>query len=129
ERFAGPAHVLAYAPLERMPLYVRAGAIIPLGPELQRTAEKPLNPLTLLVAPGEGDFTLYEDDGRTFAYERGEWCLTRYTLHYTGNELTLRASPREGRYAPPSRTVVVRVLGGGEIARPDDAEGWVVTLP
>jgi alpha-glucosidase len=128
ERFAGPAHVLAYAPLERMPLYARAGAILPLGPELQHTDEKPLDPLTLLVFPGDGDFTLYEDDGRTFAYERGEWCLTRYALRRSGDTLTLRASPREGRYAPPPRTVVVKVLGGGEAGRADDPEGWVVTL-
>ncbi len=131
ERFDGPTHVLAHAPLERMPLYARAGAIIPLGPELQHTDENPrttMSALTLLVVPGEGEGVLYEDDGHTFAYERGEWCVTRYELRRSGDGLTLRALPREGRYTPPARTARVKVLGGGETQRADDPQGWAVKL-
>src|SRR6266516_1439788 len=61
ELIAGPTHLLAYAPLERMPLYIRAGAIIPSGPDLRYADERPLDPLTLDLYPGTGAFTLYED--------------------------------------------------------------------
>jgi len=60
--------------LETMPLYVRAGAILPLGP-VRQYAEEPVDaPLTLIVYPGaDGASSLYEDDGKTFAYRKGEW--------------------------------------------------------
>ena len=54
-----------------MPLFVRAGSIIPTGPDLQYTGEKPADPITLYVYAGaDGAFTLYEDDGLTYGYEK-----------------------------------------------------------
>jgi alpha-glucosidase len=116
----GPGPILARAPLERLPLYVRAGAIIPSGPDLRYTGERPLDQLTLDLFPGDGEFTLYEDDGHTFGYERGEFCTTRYTLRLAGDTLTLAIDPREGNYTPAARRVLVRVRGPGEWA-PDGA--------
>ena len=84
DKLAGPAHLLAYAPLERIPLYVRAGAIIPGGPDLNYVDEYPLDPLTLDIYPGNGEFTLYEDDGHSFEYEQGQFCTTSYTLRQWG---------------------------------------------
>jgi alpha-glucosidase len=117
EVLSGPVHVLAHAPLERMPLYVRAGAILPMGPDLRFTAEKPLDPLTLHLYPGEGTFTLYEDDGHTFAYERGEHCTTRYRLYrdlgadQTTSVLKFDIGERVGNYHPPDRRLILAVHG------------------
>ncbi|HEX9372756.1 MAG TPA: TIM-barrel domain-containing protein [Roseiflexaceae bacterium] len=108
---AGAMPVLARAPLERMPLYARAGAIIPGGPEMSYTDERPLDRLTLDLFPGDGEFTLYEDDGQSFAYEQGQLCTTRYTLRQAGDTLTFEIGAREGAYAPAPRQVVVRVNG------------------
>ena len=68
ERHVGPGGVTVAAPLERLPLLVRAGAILPLGPIVQHTGERPLDELTLQIYPrGRSGFGLYEDDGRTNA--------------------------------------------------------------
>ena len=106
-----PGPILARAPLERMPLYARAGAIIPTGPAMRHTGERPLDTLTLDLFPGGGEFTLYEDDGHSFAYEQGAYCTTSYALRQAGDTLTLEIGAREGGYAPPARRIVVRVNG------------------
>ena len=74
EKIAGGRVVSRNVDLATMPLFVRAGAIIPLGPVKQYTEEKVNAPSTLRVFPGaDGQFELYEDDGRTFNFRRGEW--------------------------------------------------------
>ncbi|HYB01251.1 MAG TPA: glycoside hydrolase family 31 protein [Ktedonobacteraceae bacterium] len=109
EKLIGPTHLLAYAPLERMPLYVRAGAIIPSGPDLHHADEYPLHPLTLDVYPGEGEFTLYEDDGHSFEYEQGQFCTTTYRLRLTKDRLAFEIDARQGDYIPPKRQLVIKV--------------------
>jgi alpha-glucosidase len=74
----GGRSVTADAPLERMPLYVRAGSVLPLGPVLQHTGEWPPDALQLHIYPGEGESWLYEDDGHSLAYQSGEMRLTRF---------------------------------------------------
>ncbi len=60
------------APIERLPLFVRAGSILPLGPDVEYASEKAADPLELRIYRGaNGSFTLYEDDGVTYNYERG----------------------------------------------------------
>ena len=60
------------APYESLPVYVKAGSILPMGPELQYTGEKPADPLTLWVYTGsDASFELYEDDGSSYDYEKG----------------------------------------------------------
>src|SRR5262249_45505160 len=76
----------ASVPLNRLPVYVRAGAIIPLGPVMQYTAEKPVDPLTVHVYSfaaedtaedaQTGEFELYEDDGRSNDYQNGKFQRT-----------------------------------------------------
>ena len=69
----GGSAVSAAAPLDRIPLFVLAGSIIPMGPELQYTNEKPADPIELRIYPGaDGRFALYEDDGESYAYEKNE---------------------------------------------------------
>jgi alpha-glucosidase len=114
EKFTGPTTTLAHAPLERLPLYARAGAVLPMGGVGRNTEDSRPDPLTLQIYRGEGEFRLYEDDGRSFDYERGEWAVTHYRLQQDGTELRLKISAREGRYAPPARQVIVNLQGLGE---------------
>ena len=68
----GGRRIDAPAPFESMPLYVRAGSIMPMGPELQYTDEKQADPVTVWVYTGaDASFDLYEDDGVTYGYEKG----------------------------------------------------------
>jgi alpha-glucosidase/alpha-D-xyloside xylohydrolase len=74
ERLVGGREISRTVDLETMPLYVRAGAIVPMGPVKQYTAEKVDGAITVTVYPGaNGAFLLYEDDGSSFDYRRGEW--------------------------------------------------------
>jgi alpha-D-xyloside xylohydrolase len=87
----------APAPYDSMPLYVRAGSIIPFGPELQYTTEKPADPITLYVYTGaDAAFTLYEDDGLTYGYERGQFA--RIPIRWNEARKTLTIGKREGSF-------------------------------
>ena len=73
ETLAGGKTISANAPVNIMPLYVRAGSIVPLGPVLQYAAEKPEDPIELRVYRGaDGKFVLYEDEGDNYNYEKGK---------------------------------------------------------
>ncbi|WP_229415726.1 DUF5110 domain-containing protein [Pseudoduganella armeniaca] len=80
-----------------MPLLVRAGAIVPMGPVTQYVDEKPDAPLTLKVYTGaDGQFSLYEDDGVSEGYRRGEF--SRIALRWDERRRTLSIGAREGSY-------------------------------
>jgi alpha-D-xyloside xylohydrolase len=112
------------APLNRIPLYVRAGSIVPVGPELQYAAEKPGAPLTLLVFTGaDGSFDYYEDDGVSYGYEKGEFA--RIPLRYDAAKGTLTIGARTGSYPgmTEKRTLNVRWIKAGAKAPAElDAE-------
>jgi alpha-glucosidase (family GH31 glycosyl hydrolase) len=77
--------------LETTPLYVRAGAIIPLGPVKQYVEEKVDLPLSVSIYPGaDGSFLLYEDDGKSFNYRKGEWMGIQMNWNDAGKVLRLR---------------------------------------
>ena len=71
--------ITADTPLERMPLYVRAGSVLPMGPVLQHSGEWPPDLLRLHIYAGEGESWLYEDDGHSLAYQAGEFQVTRFS--------------------------------------------------
>jgi alpha-D-xyloside xylohydrolase len=97
QRLAGGRTVQAAAPYDRIPVYVRAGSILPLGPELQYTDQEPADPITLLVYTGaDGRFPLYEDDGASYGYERGQF--TRIPLRWDERSRTLIIGRREGSF-------------------------------
>ncbi len=94
---AGGQKVIADAPYERIPLFIKEGSIIPIGPELQYVAEKPADPITIFVYTGsDGAFTLYEDEGTTNDYEKGEFSKIVFTYNEAGKTLTI--SDRSGSF-------------------------------
>jgi len=105
-RYAGPAHIEVEAPLDRIPVFVRAGSVVPMGPEMEYVGQRPASPLTLHVYPGEGESWLYEDDGETFAYRTGAYRLTRFEVSGGADRLELRREA-EGTFPGCDRFVVV----------------------
>ena len=97
--------------LETMPLYVRAGAILPFGPVKQYTSELLNHPLTLSIYPGaDGSFLLYEDDGGSFNYRKGEWMGIQ--MNWSDRRRRLRLALADGsRMLPPSRRDLVVKVG------------------
>ena len=96
-RIEGGQTIDAPAPYDAMPLHVRAGSIVPFGPELQWTGEKAADPIALFVYAGaDGAFTLYEDDGLTYAYEKGS--LARIPIRWNDATATLTIGKREGTF-------------------------------
>ena len=90
ELLQGGNSVSASTTLGTMPLYVRAGAIIPVGPEVQYATEKPWNDLEIRVYPGaDGRFTLYEDEGDNYNYENGAYSTIEFRWNDKSNRLTI----------------------------------------
>jgi alpha-D-xyloside xylohydrolase len=80
-----------------LPLFVRAGSILPLGPEIQYTGEIPGAALELRLYPGaDGSFNLYDDEGDSYAYEDNQFAWT--PLAWEDSSHTLTVGPREGSY-------------------------------
>ncbi|WP_428028038.1 DUF5110 domain-containing protein, partial [Altererythrobacter sp.] len=97
QRHAGGQTVTRETPLDVIPLYVRAGSIIPMGPVVQYATEKPDAPLEIRIYPGaDGSFIIYEDDNETYAYERGQ--SARYELRWNDAKRVLSIGEREGSF-------------------------------
>ncbi len=90
-----------HPPLETMPVYVRAGSIIPTQPLIQNTDETPKGPLELHVYPGpQCGGSIYLDDGHTFRYQKGEYLRQNLTCESNTNAVRLTFHAREGSYVP-----------------------------
>jgi len=95
ESLFGGKFIMAAAPLETLPLFVRAGSILPMGPAMEYSNQKPEDPIELRIYPGaDADFTLYEDDGLTYDYEKGAYATI--PLHWDDARHTLTIGARQG---------------------------------
>lgn len=104
--------------LEATPLHVRAGAIVPLGPVKQYSDEPVEGPLTLVVYPGaDGVASVYEDDGRSFDYRKGEWMRMAIAWRDTARTLTLRLARGSRMLDPQKRAIEVRIAGSQAVRR------------
>ncbi len=107
----GGRTIEARADYDSVPVFVRAGAIVPAGPEIQYTSEKPADPLTVHVYPGaDGEFTLYEDDGTTYGYERGAYA--EIPMKWDDARGVLVIGERKGTFAGMLRSRTIRVVKG-----------------
>jgi alpha-glucosidase/alpha-D-xyloside xylohydrolase len=110
ERIEGGREITRAVDLETMPLYVRAGSILPLGPVKQFVEERSEEPLTVTVYPGtDGSFLLYEDDGRSFDYRRGEWMGIQLSWHDHSRTLRMQLASGSKMLAPSKRKIDVKV--------------------
>jgi alpha-glucosidase len=116
--FRGPSTVSVAAPEERLPLFVRAGAVVPSRQVVQYTAESPIDPLTLSVYPGpigsDHVSSYYEDDGRSFAYEQAVFLKRTMTQHRGERSTVVRLSACEGKFMPPPRGLLVELKGAAK---------------
>ena len=116
-RYPGGQTLTVSAPLAKLPLFVRGGTILPWAGEISSTAELTDAVLTLRVFPGaDGAFSLYEDAGDGYGYEKGEW--SRIPMRWDDGEKTLTIGAREGAWPgmPTARHFAVSVCGLGETA-------------
>lgn len=113
ERIEGGREISCPVDLAAMPLYVRAGAIVPVGPVKQYTEENVDGPLTVWIYPGaDAAFTFYEDDGRSFDYKTGAFMKIRMAWNDRQRRLSLSLVPGSKMLSPEGRKLVVRVAGG-----------------
>ncbi len=97
ETHQGGQTITANAPLDIMPLYVRAGSIVPFGPSLQYAMEKAADPIELRIYTGaDGQFTLYEDEGDSYAYESDNYATI--PLSWNDSTKTLTVGARQGSF-------------------------------
>lgn len=138
-KITGQHRVEASAPIDRIPLYVRAGSILPLGPQVEWAGQKPSDPIELRVYSGaDGNFQLYEDAGDTYDYEKGAHSVI--PMHWNEALKTLTIGAREGSFPGMVSQRTFRVVfvrpnqgaGDGPTSHPN-AEityaGTTVTVP
>jgi alpha-D-xyloside xylohydrolase len=109
ETLAGGSTVTADAPINILPLQIRAGSIVPLGPVVQYALEQPADPLELRVYPGaDGRFTLYEDEGDNYDYEKGKYATIPISWNDAQN--TLEIGKRQGSFPGMLKERTFRVV-------------------
>src|SRR5882762_8162887 len=116
EKVAGGRTIQVNPPVETLPVYVRAGTIVPQQPVVQNVDEAPQGPLDVRVYPGpdcRGD--LYLDDGDTLAYQKGEFLRVHFTCETASDHVNFRMSAPEGPYPPWFKDVQLTVYGADKV--------------
>ena len=128
KRFEGKQRIELPATLKTIPLFVREGSIVPVGPDMQYTGEKAWDNLEIRVYPGsDGSFTLYEDDGNTYNYERGQY--SEIAFQWNDRTRTLTIANRQGSFPgmlQKRHFRIVNVLTGATQATDYTGEAIVV---
>jgi alpha-glucosidase len=107
--------------LDTLPVFVRAGAIVPEQPLIESTDEKPQGPLTLRVYPPvqpgkDCTGSLYLDDGQSYAFQKGEFLRVAFSCHATAQGLTVTVDPHRGSFPPWWNLVSIEVYGASRPA-------------
>ena len=102
-----------YADLDTVPIFVKAGAIIPMQAVMQYIGEKPVDLILLDTYPsGNSSYTMYEDDGNTYNYETGAWMKTKFSCATDGSKVTFTIHPKQsggGSFTPEARDYLLKV--------------------
>jgi len=109
KKYDGGTMIRVDAPLETVPIFVRGGAVIPMGPEMRYVGERPFDPITFAIYPDEKGFasaTLYEDDGNSLAYQRSGFRRTKLEVRHVAQAYVVKTSAPEGDYKPGARKFV-----------------------
>ena len=115
ERLDGGQHIQCAAPLDKIPLFIKAGSILPMGPDVQYVGEKSWENLELKVYEGaNGEFVLYEDEGDNYNYEKGAYTEIPLTWNNASRRLTI--GDRKGSYDGmiSSRTFTITLQDGSQ---------------
>jgi len=97
KQMKGGQTVIAEAPLDRIPLFIKAGSIVPMGPIVQSSGEKISEPLEIRIYGGaNGEFTLYDDEGDNYNYEKGQYATITFTWNDAKKTLTI--ADRKGSF-------------------------------
>jgi alpha-glucosidase len=118
----GPRRARVAAPLGKLPMFARAGTLVPTEPVRQHTSQMPSEVLTIDAFAGLGNLTLYEDAGEGHGHRHREFARTYFEVTTRGDRAVLSAGAREGEWAP-RRRVVARLhtpLGITEATYEDD---------
>lgn len=114
--YQGKQTINYHAPIDRVPILIKAGAIIPMAPANQDYMDEIKSPLTIHIYPkGNSSFELYEDDGESYDYEKSVFCITTFSCNESGKELFISKSAPIGKYQIPERELVFCVHGRPEI--------------
>jgi alpha-glucosidase (family GH31 glycosyl hydrolase) len=108
-KHAGGAMIQVDAPLDTVPMFVRAGAIIPMWPAMNYAGEKPIEQVTFEIYPNtepRATYELYEDDGASQAYTRGVSRRTKISAVRSGGGIQVEISVPEGNYNPGQRSLI-----------------------
>jgi len=117
ERHEGGRTLLRPTPITDMPVYVRAGSILPFGPDVQYSSERPWDDLEIRIYPGaDATFTLYEDEGDNYNYERGQF--TEIAFHWNDTARTLTIGQRRGQYKGMLQQRQFRIIVAGQQDKP-----------
>ena len=107
--YKGGQNITFETSFDRVPMFIRAGSILPLGPEMQYVGEKAWDNLEIRVYPGaDGDFTLYEDEGDGYNYEKGIYITI--TFHWNNKSRTLTIGNRKGEYPGMLKTRLFTIV-------------------
>jgi len=109
-RYEGGQIITVDAPMDRLPLFVKSGTVLPMWPVMQYTGEKPLETLILRIYTDTGDTTLYQDEGEGLGYEQGNYRWVHFHMFETANSLTIERST-EGNYTPSYTSIQLQLVG------------------
>ena len=111
KKYEGNTSVTVGAPINRIPIFVKAGAILPMQQVLQYSDQAPIDPLTLTFYPTDSSSSeYYEDDGHSFAYEKGEYLKRVFGQKKTERSMEILIGRVEGSYRPPDRSRLLQLL-------------------
>jgi alpha-glucosidase len=130
--YEGGREWVVSAPQNRIPVAVRAGAIIPMAPDMKNTSEKPWDPLTVEIYPaGKSSFTLYRDDGIGFGYRKGEFTTTKISADEAGSSVRVVVDESNKLFAPKEYVLRLHLRRAPllEKGRSWDPASRVLTIP
>ena len=109
KRFDGGQTIKTAAPQDKIPVFVKAGSIVPMGPVVQYTSEKPMDTLEIRIYPGaDGQFVLYSDEGDNYNYEKGKYKVIPFSWNEATQKLII--DKQQGSYAGALRKLVLNIV-------------------
>ncbi|MDZ7377270.1 MAG: glycoside hydrolase family 31 protein [candidate division KSB1 bacterium] len=110
EKIIGPTEKLVEAPLDQIPMFVKSGSILPMQPTMQYVGELPPDPLVVEIypSPGISNDSLYEDDGNSFDYQKGQYRITQFELSVQQKKINLLIERIVDGYSPEKRSFLLK---------------------